>query len=53
MSDCTTCVHCHIWGDDRYLHCDNDVSKMSIPDYCKDYAERDDDLVATQVWDWR
>ena len=53
MKDCTTCVHCKISGDDRYLTCDKDYCRMSIPDYCDDYEERDDGLVAEQVWDWR
>lgn len=51
--DCTTCKHCVICGDDRYLWCDKDGYRMSIPDYCTDYEEREDSLVATQVWDWR
>ena len=53
MSDCTTCKHCEIYGDDQYLHCDKDGSKMRIPDYCIDYEKREDELVATLVWDWR
>lgn len=53
MSDCTTCVHCRIYGDDEYLKCEKDNQKMRIPDYCNDYEKRDDGLVAVRVWDWR
>ena len=55
MSDCTTCKHAYIRGDDRYIGCDIDNGKMSFPNDCSDeyYEERDDGLVLTQVWDWR